>query len=247
MRRILFTLCLMLTGTGAWAAAGNYPLDHAPLKLESEAALQRGAQLFVNYCQGCHSAQYQRYSRFAEAAGLPEDLVEANLIFTPGTKFTDHMTNAMDREAAADWFGAPPPDLTLIARSKGTDYLYTYLRTFYVDESRPYGVNNAVFPLVGMPHVLWQLQGLQEPVYETTTDEAGHEQQQITGFELVRKGSMTPEEFDAAMADLVTFLAYIGEPIQLERQRIGFWVLLYLVLFFVVAYLLKKEYWKDVH
>jgi ubiquinol-cytochrome c reductase cytochrome c1 subunit len=152
------------------------------------------------------------------------------------------MKIAMTKEDGKNWFGAAPPDLTLIARSRGVDYLYNYLRGFYLDESRPYGVNNSVFPMVAMPHVLWQLQGLQKPVHETVEGK-----QVITGFELVEPGSMTVDEFDSAMADLVNFLAYVGEPVQQERKELGFWVLLYLVLALVVFYLLKVEYWKDVH
>lgn len=239
----LLTGLLLAFSTLSWAATGGYPLDHAPINLENQASLQRGAKLFANYCQSCHSAGLQRYSRFAEDAGLTNELVEANLIFTPDTSALDHMISAIPKDEAANWFGVAPPDLTLIARAKGVDYLYTYLRTFYLDESRPWGVNNAAFPLVGMPHVLWQLQGWQKPIYENEDPEHG----QIVGFEIVEPGQMTPEEFDSAMADLVNFLAYIGEPVKLERQRLGYWVLLYLLLALVVFYLLKKEYWKDVH
>lgn len=241
--KYLLTGLLLAFSTLSWAATGGYPLDSAPINLENQASLQRGAKLFANYCQSCHSAELQRYSRFAEDAGLTNELVEANLIFTPDTSALDHMISAIPKDRAAEWFGVAPPDLTLIARARGVDYLYTYLRTFYLDESRPWGVNNAAFPLVGMPHVLWQLQGWQRPVYENDDPEHG----QIVGFEIVEPGQMTPEEFDAAMADLVNFLAYIAEPIKLERQRLGYWVLLYLFLALVVFYLLKKEYWKDVH
>lgn len=247
MRHTLLALILALPVL-AWAAEeGGYPLDHAPVNLKSEASLQRGAKLYVNYCQGCHSAQYMRYNRFAQAAGLNEELVQKNLIFTPDTKIHDHMINAMHKEDATKWFGAAPPDLTLIARARSVDYLYTYLRTFYLDDSRPWGVNNAAFPQVGMPNVLWQMQGWQKPVYDEHSGEEGEGHSQIVDFELVQPGSMTPKEFDDAMADLVTFLVYISEPIKMERQRIGYWVLFYLVLATVVFYLLKREYWKDVH
>lgn len=157
------------------------------------------------------------------------------------------MKNAMRKGEAKDWFGVVPPDLTLIARSRGVDYLYTYLLTFYEDPSRPFGVNNAAFPNAGMPHVLWELQGMQKPVYEMHKNAEGHEVETLTGFELTQPGSMSPPQFKESMADLVNFLSYVGEPIKLERQRIGVWVVLFLALAFVVFYLLKKEYWKDVH
>lgn len=248
MRRLISAIgfvTLLLPGL-ALAAAAGVPLDEAPIDLENDASLQRGAKLFVNYCLGCHSADYQRYNRLARDIGLTDEQVEKNLIFT-GAKVGETMQNAMPRQQAKEWFGAPPPDLSLIARSRGVDWLYSYLRTFYLDEERPWGVNNAVFPAVGMPHVLWELQGWQVPVYETHEDTQGEEEKVITGFEIVVPGSMTPPEFDAAMGDLVNFLAYIGEPIQLERQRIGWWVLLYLIVAFAVFYPLKKEYWKDIH
>lgn len=246
--RTLITACLLLILPGLAAAAGaGYHLDHAPINLENQASLQRGAKLFVNYCQGCHSLDFQRYNRLARDLGMSDEIVKENLIFNKEVKVGDPMKNAMPRKEAKAWFGATPPDLSLIARSRGVDYLYTYLRTFYVDKTRPWGVNNAVFPLVGMPHVLWELQGWQEPVYETHKGADGHEQHTLVGFELVEPGKLSPPEFDAAMADLVGFLAYVGEPAQLVRQKIGIWVLLYLVIAFVAFYFLKKEYWKDVH
>ena len=248
MRKIILATVLACLPVLTWAAgAGGYHLEHAPIDLSDKASLQRGAQLFVNYCMGCHSAQYQRYNRLARDLGLTDDQVRNHLIFTAGTKVGDTMKNAMPQDKSKKWFGAAPPDLSLIARSRGVDYLYTYLRTFYLDDTRPWGVNNAVFPSVGMPHVLWELQGWQKPVFETVTDAEGHEKKVLAGVELVKQGSMSPPEFDAAMADLVNFLSYVGEPMQLERKRLGVWVLVFLVVALVVFYLLKKEYWKDVH
>ncbi len=244
--RVAIGLLLLVAVPGTVAAAGaGYDLDDANIDLTNKASLQNGAKLFVNYCQGCHSAAYQRYNRLARDLGLDDALVEDNLIFT-GAKVGETMLNAMPEDDSKRWFGAPPPDLTVIARSRGEDWLYTYLRTFYLDPSRPLGVNNAVFRGVGMPHVLWELQGWQKPVIETTLDDQGNEHEVINGFELVEPGSLAPVEFDQAMRDLVTFLAYIAEPVRLEREALGIKVLLFVVVMTVVFYLLKKEYWRDV-
>ena len=247
MKKIIVALMfLALPGLSLAAGGEGYPLQPAPIDPHDKASLQRGAKLFVNYCMGCHSLEHQRYNRMARDIGLTDEQVKGNLIFT-GAKTGDLMKNAMPKADAKRWFGVTPPDLTVISRSRGVDYLYTYLQTFYQDPTRPFGVNNAVFPNAGMPHVLWELQGMQKPVYAVHKDAAGHEVKTIKGFELVQAGSMSPPEFKEAMADLTNFLAYAGEPIKLERQKIGIWVLLFLGLAFVVFYLLKKEYWKDVH
>lgn len=247
MRKIIFLALLLLSSTLSntlFAASGGhtYPHDKAPINFNNKASLQRGAQLFVNYCMGCHSAKYQRYNRFARDTGASDDVVKENLIFNPNVKVGDTMVIGMTEKDGKGWFGAAPPDLSLIARSRGVDYLYNYLRGFYIDESRPYGVNNSVFPMVGMPHVLWQLQGWQKPVYEMVEGK-----EVIQGFEIVEPGSMSVKEFDSAMADMVNFLSYVGEPVQQERKDLGFWVILYLLLALIVFYLLKVEYWKDVH
>jgi ubiquinol-cytochrome c reductase cytochrome c1 subunit len=181
-----------------------------------------------------------------EDLGISDEQLKANMMF--GTdKVGDTMTIAMPAKAAKGWFGNPPPDLSVIARARGADWLYTYLRTFYVDEKKPFGVNNTVFPDVGMPHVLWELQGMQKAVTHTTTAEDGTSHTAIVGYELVKPGTMTPAEYDAAVGDLVNFLVYMGEPTQLKRQELGVKVLIFLAFFFVLAYLLKKEYWKDIH
>ena len=247
MKKLILAVVLIVVHATGWAAGGGYPLDHAPVNLNNQSSLLRGARLFVNYCMGCHSAEHQRYNRFARDAGVSEELVAKNLVLTPDTKVGDLMRNTMPKEDAKTSFGPAPPDLTLIARARGADYLYTFLRTFYADRSRPSGVNNAAFPATAMPHVLWELQGIQHAVHEAVTDENGNQHDAIAGFELAQPGALTADEYDSAIADLVNFLVYIAEPIQLERQRIGFWVLLYLVLAFGVFYLLKREYWKDVH
>ncbi len=247
MKKIIIALAfLALPGLSLASGGEGFPLEKAPIDLHDKASLQKGAKLYVNYCMGCHSLEHQRYNRMARDIGLTDDQVKENLIFT-GAKIGDTMKNAMPKADAKRWFGVAPPDLTLIARSRGVDYLYTYLQTFYKDPTRPFGVNNAAFPNAGMPHVLWQLQGMQKPVYEVHKDHAGNEAKVLKGFELPQQGSMSPPVFRESMADLVNFLAYVGEPIQLERQKLGIWVLLFLGLTFVVFYLLKKEYWKDVH
>jgi ubiquinol-cytochrome c reductase cytochrome c1 subunit len=246
MRHALLILALLMTPQLSLAATGAYPLDSADIDLRSQASLQRGARIFVNYCMGCHSAAYQRYGRMGRDIGLSDEQVTANLILTDA-KIGDLMKNAMSKDDASRWFGAPPPDLSLVARSRGVDWLYTYLRTFYLDPTRPFGVNNAVFPQVGMPHVLWELQGWQTPVYRTETDAEGNQHEVMERLQLVAPGTRTPGDYDRDMRDLVNFLAYTAEPVQLERKALGIKVLLFLILMTVVFYLLKKEYWRDIH
>ena len=247
MKKQLFAFLLLIAPVLAQAGGGgNVHLDQANIDPGNKQSLQRGARTFVNYCLSCHAAAFQRYNRLARDLGIPEEEVIENLMFT-GEKIGDHMKVAVSKADVKAWFGAAPPDLTLVARVRGVDWLYTYLRTFYLDDSRPFGVNNLVFPNVGMPHVLWELQGWQKAVYRTETDEEGKEHQVVDHLELVEPGSQSPAEYDKTVRDLVNFLAYMAEPIKQERQRLGIWVLLFLGVFFVFAYLLKKEYWKDVH
>ena len=231
---------------GQAAGGGGHELQAANIDIGNQAAIQRGAKMFVNYCMGCHSAKYVRYKQLTEV-GLSEETIKYNLMFAGG-KIGDQMTIAMPEQDAANWFGAPPPDLTLIARIKhgGPDWLFSYLKSFYTDETRPLGVNNTVFPNVGMPNVLWELQGIQKAVFKEENHD-GHIVKLVDHLELAQPGSLTPAEFDSAIRDLVTFLAYIAEPVKLERQAIGIWVILFLVGFTVLAYFLKKNYWKDVH
>ncbi len=231
---------LLLAAQPAMTAGGGYPLDSANNDVGNIASLQRGARNFVNYCLGCHSAQYVRYNRLASDLSISEDQLVNNLMFA-AEKPHETMQIAMPAEDAAVWFGQPPPDLTLVSRSRGTDFLYTFLRTFYVDDSKPTGVNNLVLEGASMPHVLWELQGLQRKV--VTKDE---EDREVVSLEPVTAGTLSPEEYDAFVRDLVNFLDYTGEPMQLERQRLGFWVLLFLLVFGLFAYLLKVEIWKDV-
>jgi ubiquinol-cytochrome c reductase cytochrome c1 subunit len=246
MKKQLLALLLLVAPALALASSEHVHLDKTNIDPSNQESLQRGARTFVNYCMGCHSAKYERYNRLARDLGLSEDDVIQNLMFT-GDKVGDHMDIAMTRGDAKNWFGAAPPDLTLVARVRGVDWLYTYLRTFYRDDSRPFGVNNEVFPNVGMPNVLWALQGVQEPVYTEAPGEEGQQRKVLESVELKEVGEQSPPEFDRTVRDLVNFLAYMGEPIKHQRMALGVKVLLFLLVFFIVAYLLKKEYWKDVH
>lgn len=244
MKRIIFAVLALLPGL-VLAAGGGFPLDKAEYDLSDKASLQRGAATFMNYCAGCHSTQYQRYNRVAADIGIPDDLMKENLVFT-GAKIGDLMKSAMSEKDAARWFGAPPPDLTLVARVRGADWIYTYLRSFYVDETRPFGVNNAVFPSVGMPHVLEPLQGTPRAEFKTHTLD-GVEMQQVVSIKSDGNGEMNNEEYDQTVLDLVNFLVYSAEPVQQERERMGFWVLGFIAIFFIFTVLLKKEFWRDVH
>ncbi len=237
---------LMLTISGFASASSGIHLDSASVDLTDKPSLQRGAKYFVNYCMSCHSAKYMRYSRMARDLGMSEQMVQSNLMFT-GEKISDGMTVSMNPKDAKRWFGTAPPDLSLIARSRGSDWLYTYLRGFYEDESRPFGVNNTAFKDVGMPNVFWELQGTQKAAFIDETDSDGIPVKVFDHFEKTSEGSMTTEEFDQAINDLVSFLEYVGEPGKLERQELGWKVILFLLFFLVIAYALKKEFWKDIH
>ncbi len=238
-------LAWLLCAPPAAFAAEEPHLEHANSDVSNTASLQRGARNFVNYCVGCHSARYVRYNRLQQDLHLSEAQVTQNLMFT-GERIQDTIQNTMLADDAKRWFGTTPPDLSLIARSRGTDYLYNFLRSFYLDPTRPTGVNNRILPGAAMPHVLWQLQGLQRAVYEGEVDGDKNIQKKFKSFELVQKGALTPEEYDTFVRDTVNFLAYIGEPIQLERKVIGFRVIAFLLVLFMFAYFLKQEYWKDV-
>ncbi len=235
-----FLFLLAAAPVMAFAAGANVHLDKAPVNLADQESLQRGARLFVNHCLNCHSASAMRYSRLQDL-GLTEDQIKANLLFA-AEKPGETMKVGMTKADAKAWFGATPPDLSVIARSRGSDWLYTYLRGFYRDESRATGWNNTVFDKVGMPHVLWELQGEMAPVYKKDG-----EHEVIERLELVKPGSVTLAEYDAMMGDLVNYLTWMGEPAQVQRKQLGVIVLVFLAFFFVVAYYLKKEYWKDVH
>lgn len=243
MRKLIIATLLMLSPVALLASEGP-ALEKANIDLHDQASLQRGAKYFVNYCFGCHSLQYMRYNRLAKDLGIDEVTLRQNLIFGDA-KPGDLMTNAMRPDDGLKWFGVVPPDLTLVTRWRSTDWVYTYLKSFYLDGTRPYGVNNLLFPLVGMPHALGDLQGEQEPVMAESHVEGA--QPVVAGVKLVKQGSLSPAEYDNMVRDITAFLTYVGEPMQLERQRIGLYVLLFLGVLFIFAYMLKKEFWKDVH
>lgn len=240
---IVLVACWPLSAPGA-AAGGAAYWKQPDVSVDDRASLQRGARLFTNYCMGCHSAQYHRWMHVADDLGMPQRLVEDNLIWTTDAEgkkdqIGTPMQIAMDDTYGERVFGKAPPDLTLTARSRGPAWIYNYLRTFYIDESSPTGVDNAVLNGASMPHVLWPLQGWQRPVH----DEDGH----IVDFELVQEGSMTPAQYDRALNDLVNYMVYLAEPARMDRTAIGGWVLLFLLVLLLLAYLLKREYWKDIH
>ncbi|MES2264779.1 MAG: cytochrome c1 [Pseudomonadota bacterium] len=247
----LLAILALLPGL-ALANEGGHPLDKAPDRSTNMAALQNGAKLFVNYCLNCHNASSMRYNRLKDL-GLTEDQIKGNLLFT-ADKVGEMMTTAMPAKDAKTWFGVVPPDLSVISRAKagpggsGGDYLYTYLRTFYKDETRPTGWNNMVVPNVAMPHVLWELQGVQSAkmVEEKDPHDEAKMVHKFVGFEQVKPGSMTKLEFDTAVADLVGYMEWMAEPAQQTRKQLGVWVLLFLTVFALLAWRLNASYWKEV-
>ena len=242
-------LASLVLATGAQAATDGMAWDKAPDKTTDLASLQNGAKLFVNYCLNCHSAAFMRYNRLKDI-GLTEQQIKDNLLFTTG-KVGDTMKAAIDPKQAKDWFGGTPPDLTVIARSRagaqgsGADYLYTYLRSYYRDDTKATGWNNLAFPNVAMPNVLWELQGAREPQFEMHSSH-GHEVPVFKGWKQVSAGTMAPLQYDQSIADLVGSLQWMGEPAQNTRVRIGAWVLLFLGLLTFVAWRLNAAFWKDV-
>jgi ubiquinol-cytochrome c reductase cytochrome c1 subunit len=228
-----------------FAAGGAVHLDTANVDVTNKASLQRGAANFVNYCLGCHSAQYVRYNRMAADLGLTEQQLIDNLMFTADSPHQT-MRIGIRHDDAKRWFGVVPPDLSLVARSRGPDYVYTFLRSFYADPAKGSGWNNTVLPGTAMPHVLWELQGIQEAVWAGEPNAAGDVRHEFKEFRVATPGKMTAEEYDAFVRDTVNFLAYIGEPAQLQRRALGVPVIAFLVFFTLLAYAMKKEYWKDV-
>jgi ubiquinol-cytochrome c reductase cytochrome c1 subunit len=245
MRTKLLVLAAALAPVAAFAAGGELHLDAANVDVTNKASLQRGAANFVNYCLGCHSAQFVRYNRMAADIGITEQQLIDNLMFTADSPHQT-MRIGINPADAKRWFGVVPPDLSLIARSRGPDYLYTFLRSFYADPAKASGWNNTVLPGTAMPHVLWELQGIQEAVWAGEPNAAGDVRHEFKEFRIATPGKMTAEEYDAFVRDTVNFLAYIGEPAQLQRRALGVPVIAFLVFFTLLAYALKKEYWKDV-
>jgi ubiquinol-cytochrome c reductase cytochrome c1 subunit len=241
MKRLLLTIVAL--PLAAQAATGHEVLDRARIDTTDAVSIQRGARVFVNYCLNCHSAQYMRYNRLTDL-GLTEQQIRDNLMFA-AQKVGDTMTVAMPRAAARDWFGVAPPDLSVIARARGADWLYTYLRSYYRDDSTATGWNNRVFPNVGMPHVLWELQGRQVLKVEEQSGADG--KAHTSSLVLESPGTLSPREYDVLVADLVNYLVFMGEPGRVRRVQTGYLVLIALGVLFVFVYLLKKEYWKDVH
>ena len=251
LKNIALGLVMALGLAGGVQASGGDTVawDKAPVKTNDLASLQNGAKLFVNYCLNCHSAAFMRYNRLKDI-GLSEQQIKDNLLFTTD-KVGETMKATIDPKQAKEWFGGLPPDLTLIARSRsshsgtGADYLYTYLRTYYRDPGKATGWNNLAFPNVGMPHVLWELQGDRQPIFETVKSH-GHDTQVFKGWKQVSPGTMTPQQYDQAIANLVGYLQWMAEPSQNTRVRVGVWVLLFLGVFTIIAWRLNAAFWKNV-
>jgi ubiquinol-cytochrome c reductase cytochrome c1 subunit len=246
----LAALPLTLRAAEAPNAARPAPLDweswHADNEVSDVASLQRGARNFVNYCQGCHSLKYLRYQRMATDLKIPNAVVQSNLV-PPGVNRLDYILTPMPSTDALNWFGKVPPDLSLIARYRGADYLYRYLKTFYTDPNSPNGTNNLAFPNAAMPDVLSDLEGVKSAVFRTVKNPDGTTSSVFDSFTTTSPGNMTPEQFDAFVRDTVNFLDYAGEPVQVQRRAMGIWVVLYLLVVTGFAWLLKREYWKAVH
>ena len=241
---LFFAVLLLPLSSFNISASGGAGLEHSGANINDTASLQRGAKWFVNYCMGCHTISYMRYNRLAEDLGLSEEMVMENLVFGDA-KFGETMDIAMDDVQAKSWFGKTPPDLSLIGRSRSSDWLYSYLRGFYQDETG--GWNNTLLPNASMPNVLWRLQGIQTPVYRQETSENGFAHHVIDHFQLTTPGTQSPHEFEETARDIAAFLEYAGEPAKLTRKGVGVRVILFLALFTFIAYLLKVEYWRDVH
>jgi ubiquinol-cytochrome c reductase cytochrome c1 subunit len=238
----IITIFLFLALSFGVCASEDIQLQEADVDLTDNESLQRGAKHFVTYCLGCHSIKHIRYLRMAIDFGVDNNKVLKD-IAPEGAGIYDKLYTAMNAHDAEKWFGIQPPDLSLIARSRSPDWLYSYLKGFYIDPAKPpLGVNNTVFKDVGMPNVFWQLQGQQEAVFKTVDG-----QKVIDRLVLREPGKLSEQEFDKLANDLVNFLVYVGEPVKLERERMGKYVLFFLFMFLAIAYLLKKEYWKDVH
>ena len=244
-KRLTLIAALLLPCGAVLAEEGGMELMHAGTDINNMQSLQRGARNFMNYCSGCHSLKYLRYNRMAADLKIPETELSANLMLTSDKPF-DTINSAMPKDSET-WFGKQPPDLSLMARARGVDYIYSFLKGFYVDKTHPWGVNNLYLPGAAMPHVLAERQGLQKPVFKNEPDERGSARMVLEGVESMTPGALKPEEYDQFVRDIANFLDYAGEPVKGKRQSMGVFVTLFLLVFFVFAYLLKKEYWKEVH
>lgn len=239
-------LVLILAGAPAFGAAGDVELESAQNDVGNVASLQRGARNFMNYCAGCHSAKYVRYNTVAKDLGLNEDQIIENLMFNAEKTF-ETIQASMPIDAAARWFGRPPPDMSLMAQARGTDYIFNFLKGFYLDGSSPTGVDNLHLAGTSMPHVLWELQGFQKAIFEERDENAGEGAATVFGhFEAATTGAMSPEDYDAFVRDTVNFLEYISEPVRATRRILGVWVLMFLTVFLIIATMLKNQIWKDV-
>ena len=243
--RALALVACLWSAQGIAAGGGGEHIEKANIQPDNVASLQRGARNFMNYCSGCHSAQYVRYTTIGKSLGLSEEQLIDNLMFNAEKTFETIQT-AMPADDSARWYGKTPPDLSLMARAKGADYIYSFLKGFYVSEPSPTGVDNLVLAGTSMPHVLWELQGFQAASFQNNESEDGSVTTTFKGFEQLTAGSMDAEDYDEFVRDTVNFLAYIAEPIRSDRRKLGVWVLMYLIFFFIIAAMLKKQIWKDV-
>ena len=241
----VLALTAVLVAPNAIAAGSGVALEPAEIDPDNVASLQRGARNFMNYCSGCHGAQYVRYNTIGKALDLTEEQLIDNLMFNADKTF-ETIQSSMPSNDAKRWYGVAPPDLSLAARSKGVDYIYNFLRGFYIEEQSPTGVNNLVLEGTSMPHVLWELQGYQTAKFSSHSNEDGSVTKSFEGFEAMNAGAMDAEDYDEFVRDTVNFLAYISEPIRSDRRKLGVWVLMFLIFFYIVASMLKKQIWKDV-
>ena len=244
LNNIILTLFFMFS-VEAFATSSS-KLSHMKVDLSDQQSLQRGAKIFINYCLSCHSAAYMRYNRMGQDLSISDDVLKENLMFA-AEKVGDVMSISMRQEDSINYFGVIPPDLSVIARSRGADWLYTYFKTFYKDDSRPFGVNNLVYKDTAMPHVLWELQGIQRLASKENVTAVYYDPTYKDYLELLTPGKQTERQYDRTIRDLVNYLVYISEPIKLKRTKIGVWVMFYLFIFLLITYMLKKDYWKDIH
>jgi len=244
MLRPAIAIAALFIAVQGFAAGGGAELESADIDPGNISSLQRGARNFMNYCSGCHSAQYVRFNTIGKYLELSEEQLVDNLMFNAEKTF-ETIQASMPAEDAARWYGTAPPDMSLMARAKGADYIFNFLKSFYLDADSPTGVDNSVLAGTSMPHVLWELQGYQQEIVEEHTVD-GVTTHEFVGFELVTSGSLDAEDYDDFVRDTVNFLAYISEPIRSERRKLGVWVLMYLIVFWVIAVMLKKQIWKDV-